>query len=157
MPDITLTYTGKVTEQGKLELPRKRLAREITVFSGKRVDVLIRPHRKRRTSPQNRYYWGAVIPAIIQAFIDFGHEGLQVGSAESAETIHEFLKGKFLDNGIEVGDVNSELIKLPSSTTRCSTSEFMDYIAMIQKWAAEFLGIVIPDPGEQLDIFAREY
>lgn len=153
MPDVTLTYYGKVTERGSLELPRKRFAKEIRVFSGAQVEITVRKKRKRRTSPQNRYYWGAVIPAIIQAFIDLGHEGLQIGSSESAETIHAFLKGKFLDNGLEIADAHGEAIKLPASTTRCTTSEFMDYLADIQKWAAEVLGIVVPDPGEQMEFF----
>ncbi len=150
---MELTYYGKVTDDGKLEIPRKRFSKEITVFSGKPVEVIIRRKRKYRSSPQNRYYWGAVIPLILQAFIDLGHEGLQTGSQDSAQMIHEFLKGKFLHNGVEVADAQGQVIVLPPSTRRCSTSEFMDYLAEIQQWAAEFLCIVIPDPGEQMDIF----
>lgn len=44
-------------------------------------------------------------------------------------------------------------IGIQSSTAKQNTVEMMDYIAEIQMWAAEYLNITIPDPGEQLEFF----
>lgn len=67
--------------------------------------------------------------------------------------VHELLKQRFLHNGLEVADVNGESVKMPSSTRNCSTGEFMDYLAQIERWAQEFLNVTIPAPGEQTAIF----
>ena len=42
----------------------------------------------------------------------------------------------------------------PNGAGKTTTVEMMDYIAAIQQWAAEYLSIEIPDPGEQLMIEA---
>lgn len=98
----------------------------------------------KRSSQQNRYYWGVVIHLINQAFYDLGHE-------LTAEETHEFLKAKFNHKEIVNSDTG-ELLQLPLSTTRLNKSEFSEYVEKIQRFAAEFLNTVIPDPGEQLEI-----
>lgn len=147
--ETTLTYFGKVTKEGRLELPRKRIAKEVQYFAGKDVEVIIRRKKRRRSNEQNGYYWAIMVPMIVDALIDLGHNDLQSGNKDSHEMIHEFLKGRFLNNGLEVSDIQGEVITLPPSTKRLSTVEFMDYKDNIQRWAAEFLGISIPDPNEQ--------
>jgi len=31
-----------------------------------------------------------------------------------------------------------------------TTSQFMDFVAYVQQWAAEFLGVDIPNPNEEI-------
>jgi len=50
-------------------------------------------------------------------------------------------------------DAQGQELQLPPSTRKQNTIEMLDYIAEIQMWAAEFLNIVIPDPGEQMELF----
>lgn len=153
MKDIKLSYYGRVKE-GKIALPRKRLHTEVVgTFEGHSIEVIFQRKRNRRSSPQNRYYWSVVIPFVLRAFIDLGHRELQEGNKHHHEMIHEVLKDRFLDNGIELSDADGQVIDGPSSTTRCTTTEFMDYLAQIQQWAAESLNTVIPDPNEQLEVF----
>lgn len=150
--DIKLSYYGKV-KGGKITLPRKRLQKEVaSTFEGHGIEVIFQRKRNRRSSQQNRYYHGVVIPMVLNAFIDLGHD-LQSGNAGHHEMIHEILKERFLDNGIELSDANGEVIEGPCSTTRCTTVDFMEYLERIAQWAAEALNIVIPEPNEQLEAF----
>lgn len=100
----------------------------------------------KRSNPQNRYYFGLVVPLIQKGIKDLGTE-------LTNEETHEFLKAKFNADEIHVVDKNTgELLyeSIPKSTTRLNKEDFSAYIEQIQRWAAEFLSIVIPDPGVQL-------
>lgn len=153
MPEIKLEYYGKVSAEGVITLPKRMRQEMVQHFSGKQIEVKVQRKRKYRSSPQNRYYWGVVIPFVLRGFIDLGHNELSEGSDESKEAIHSLLKQRFLHNGYTVEDKQGNVYELPPSTTRCSTTEFMDYLAQVVQWSAEFLGIHIPEPEEQLEIF----
>jgi hypothetical protein len=139
-----LTYFAKVTDQGEIKAP-KRLKNEVAgLFKSKEIEIIIRKKKKYRSSEQNRYYWGIVIPYILRAFIDLGNS-LQEGNKEHVDLIHSFLKRRFLESK-KVSNANGELIELDPSTTGLSTFQFMAYLAEIGQWAAEDLHIVIPEP-----------
>jgi hypothetical protein len=143
-----LRYLGRVTAQGDIRLP-KHVGDEVRgAFAGKDIEVIFRRPRKQRSNEQNRYYWGAVIPAILQGFRDLGND-VQPGNPEDAEVIHQYLKARFLPPR-EVADAAGEAHRLPGSTAGLSTAQFMDYIAAVQQFAAEYLNVNIPDPGEQI-------
>jgi hypothetical protein len=97
---------------------------------------------KKRTNPQNRYYHGLVVPMIRKGIEEMGTE------LTNDET-HEFLKARF--NYAEIVNTSTgEMERIPKSTARLSTVQFNEFIVKIQHFAAEFLGIVIPDPNEQM-------
>jgi hypothetical protein len=99
----------------------------------------------KRSILQNGYYWGAVIPAIQDGLKDLGHE-------LDKEEIHDWLKGKF--NYTEVINKSTgQYEQVPISTTKLTRTEFCEYIEKIQRFAAEFLNVVIPDPGQSAEIF----
>lgn len=156
MKPTTLTYTGTVKD-GVIKLPRDRFKKEVgSMFEGCTIEVTVKKKRKVRSDKQSKYYRGVVIPAVVQGFIEAGNDELQLGNQEHHEAIHVWLKGQFLENQIEVVNAWGEAIQLPPSTTRCTTSEMMDYIARIQKFAAEMLNTVIPDPNEQASFFPEK-
>ena len=80
-----------------------------------------------RSNPQNKYYFGVVVDMISE---ETGNE---------PEETHELLKLKFLKS---MGKAN---------TTQLDTKEFNIYIEKIQRWAAQELSCVIPDPNEKTD------
>lgn len=156
MTDTTLTYQGHIKD-GEITLP-KRLRKEVTAtFEGKEIEVIFRRKRKRRSSQQNRFYWSVVIPEIVRGMIDLGNEALQQGNTEHGELVHEYLKHNLLDNGEEVQGVEGIIIKLPPSTTKCTTVDFMDFIERVRMWAADNLGLAIPEPNEQVEMFEPEH
>lgn len=98
----------------------------------------------KRSNQQNRYYFGIVVPMIQKGVNDMGNEFTQ-------EEIHDWLKHKFNYKEI-VNEDTGEFEQIPESTTRLTKDEFSNYIEAIQIFAAEFLNITIPDPGQQLKI-----
>jgi hypothetical protein len=106
----------------------------------KDVVVTIELSRKKRSNPQNRYYWEVVVQMVQSAINDFGNEF-------SKDETHEFLKAKFNYKEIEITD--GHYIDVPRSTTKLDTVTFMDYVAKIQRFATEMLGIYIPDPNQE--------
>lgn len=132
---------------GNLKRNRKLIKEAICSFEGKDIELTIQRKRKIRSNPQNAYYWGLVIP-IVQ-------EGLKeaTGEVRDVNSIHYQILLPLLAPKREIinkstGEVFSERI----TSSEMTTSEFMDYIVSIQQWGAEFLGINIPDPNEQLNL-----
>lgn len=140
---MKLTYTGKVDDSGKLTIAnRLTFEKELKSFAGKQVVLTLEKKSKKRSVLQNRYYYGVCVQMVWQRLIDLGHE-------VSREDTHEILKSLF--NKREIVDENTgEIISFPQSTTALSTTGFMEFIANIQKWAAEKLDLYIPDPEEEI-------
>jgi hypothetical protein len=72
-----------------------------------------------------------------------------IGTEVTKEETHEFLKARFNYTEI-VNTETGEVMQVPRSTTDLSKEQFSEYKDKIQRWAAEWLNIVIPDPGELL-------
>lgn len=68
----------------------------------------------RRSNPQNRYYWGLVIPLIQKGIKDMGTE-------ITKEETHEFLKARFNSKEI-VNPDTAECVTIPRSTTSLNLS-----------------------------------
>ena len=144
MADLILTYSGKV-KNGELKIVnRSQFNRELEYFEGKDVEVQVRKKRKKRSLMQNAYYFGVVVPCVVEGLKDVGYR-------VNRELTHEFLKSKFAREEI-VNEETSEVLSIIGSTAKMTTSKMMDYFAEITQWAAEFLNIQIPLPGEQTKI-----
>lgn len=138
------TFTGKV-EQGRLTIYRRAdFDRAVLAFEGKQVEITIEKKRKRRSVFQNAYYWGVVIPIVQQGLNEIGYK-------TGKEQAHELLKSLFAKDEI-VNEATGEVLNFPLSTAAMSTVRMMDYFAQITQWAAEFLGVEIPQPNEQIKI-----
>lgn len=131
-------------ESGEITKGRKSLANLFKGLTG-RFTVSIEKTKRKRSNNQNRYLWGCVYKFIQHGFEDLGNK-------ESLETIHEFCKQRFLVKEI-VHEETGEVLSFTKSTTELSTSEMMDYIAELQRFGAEYLNVVIPDPNTQAEIF----
>ena len=126
---------------GKLTLLAPELFKEaVRELNGKDVTLTIERSTK-RTSQQNRYYWGGVIP-IIQ----YGMQ--EVGVKMSHEQVHELLKFKFLIQDVVTED-GEILMQTIGSTTKLNTIKFNEYIESIREWAWEYLSIEVPEPNTQ--------
>lgn len=89
---------------------------------------------KKRTSPQNRRYWGRGVLSQIaeQARVN--------GQQYEPEAWHELAKRKFLGvtelpDGTIVG----------KSSTNLTTSEFSEFCTQVEAWAATELGVTFYD------------
>lgn len=147
----TLQYFGSVTN-GKLTLPRRdAFTNDLRVFDGCDVQLTIKVRKGRRSTPQNSYYWGVVLPAVTLGFIDIGHP-LQISNQDHVYMVHGLMKDKFLFNGIELTDNNGEVLVLPPSTKTLDKAEMMEYMDRVIDWATINLGVYIPAPNEQAEL-----
>lgn len=128
-------------EGGKLpSFVSARIREALSGLDGKLVEIDIREKGKRRSIPQNKYYWGVVIPAIQRMFLDAGNN-------YNADEVHDFLKihiGKLGKNFVlPDGEVKRGL----GDTKSMNTEEFEQYLEKCRVFAAEH-GCEIPLPNE---------
>lgn len=127
-------FLGLVRDDGsKLDLDYPAQFKAfIRRFAGDEVEIEVRKRRSRRSTDQNAYWWGVVIPHIAE-YTGYTHD-----------EAHEALKVKFL--GQE--DVSRGLVRV-GSTAKLNTQEFAALVDRVLLWAAEELGVVIPLPEKE--------
>lgn len=109
------------------------------------VELTLQSKTKGRSTSQNKYYWGCVLPIIKDALRE------QHGLTYTSEGLHDFLKTKF--NSIEIHNQDGVVERLPISTTELNTVEFETYLEDIRNWCLDFFGVRIPLPNEQTELF----
>lgn len=90
--------------------------------------------RRKRTSAQNRRYWGNGVLAQV------AQQAVVNGKQYSAETWHEFAKRKFI-GVVELPDGSV----VGKSSTNLSTVEFSEFSDRFEAYAATELGVVFYD------------
>jgi hypothetical protein len=132
-------------KQGILKIAnRKRLDADLRAFSDCDVVIIIK-RRGKRSSPQNRYYWGVVVDEVRRELKRRGHR-------YTPEEVHEALKLKFNPDYVR-GEGGEVLMEMPGTTTIMNKEEFGGYLDRIIEWSAKSLEIAIPLPGTQTDMF----
>lgn len=138
-------YFHKTT--GKLQCESFTTALAALKAKGVAIVLQCEEFKEKRSNPQNRYYHGVVVDLVRRGLKDLGWEP----KACSAEAVHEMLKREFLTVDEHVKD--GVFLKRTRSTTELDTAQFGEYLELCKQWAAENLGVAIPDPGEQQDTF----
>lgn len=139
MSDLSLTYYGRVEQDGTLKLPGAKIRREVAEFAGKEIEVTFRRKRKHRSDPQNRYYWGVVVEMIRAGM-------KEMGDTVTPDQVHEFLKWRFLRVQKADESTGEVLYEYAGSTADLGTIQFSEYVERCCQFAAEFLGVSIPLP-----------
>ena len=103
---------------------------------GEQVLVTVERHHDRRSSQQNRRYWGAIVPTVGWHFSKDRPVPLH------SSQVHHVLKSAFL--GVD----ETPLGPVPKSTRDLTTAEFSAYCDAIEAHAASEWGLHIPAPGE---------
>lgn len=147
MPANKITLFASVIDGKTVRYPAK-MTEFILQMKVDRVRITIQPDRRRRTNPQNAYYWGVVIPHVIAGLQDAGNGWLSAKNEQHCQTVHKMLAEKFLDNGTEMILPTGEKFKGDPSTSGLDTMEFSDYVEKIRAWSVEFFNLYIPDPGD---------
>jgi hypothetical protein len=142
---MKIEYLGYI-EGGKLHIMRrKQFNEEIRHCKDMDVSIVVKK-RGKRSSQQNRYYFGVVIDEIRR-------ELLRRGTRATAEEVHEALKLKFNPHREVNTETGQVLLEIGQTTTDMNREEFGQYLERIIEWAAESLEITIPSPGEQVKMF----
>jgi hypothetical protein len=138
------TITTQVTN-GKLTRNRKLIKDVLATFEGKEITLTIQKKRKQRSTFQNRYYWGLIVPMWKKLLLE------EWGEVHTSESTHEFLKMNF-GYRERIDESTGEIFRSPKSTTENSTVEMEEYHELLRQKAFEMFGAVIPLPNEQLEL-----
>ena len=138
---MTVPIFRGYAKDGKLVLPdyvKKSIKNWLLTFKPDvLVEIIIRPHKKTKSDPMRKYYFGVVAKMI----------GNELGYTK--DEIHEVLKAKFLSRNITI---QGEIMQIPRSVfgggSKMSVEEKAEFIEQVRRWAAEYLGLYIPDPNE---------
>jgi len=117
----------------------------IQTFEGKQIVIKIEKAKKKRSTQQNRFYYGVIIPIVQNCLKDAGH-------ILTNESTHDLIKLKFLKETLFVNQDTGEVIERIKSTTELSTSQFMDLLAEINNFIFEYFGVSLPSPNEDLTL-----
>jgi hypothetical protein len=144
---MKLEFYGKVNDGGQLHIIHRSVFDAIMSKNiGKEFIITFLPRKKLRSNPQNRYYWGIIIPFFQQGFFETQGEHL------STNEVHEFIKFNF--NYKEMVNENTgEVVRVSSTTTDKTTTEFGELIDKCIIFADTFFNITIPLPEEQSKMF----
>jgi hypothetical protein len=130
---------------GKLVRNKGMVANAIKHFEGKQVEIIIKEKKKYRTSPQNAYYFGVIIPLTVNAIYN------EWGEVWSKEKAHEFFKSRFLFEE-RVNEQTAEIIQIPKSTTDNTTLEQEEYHNKCVEFLKEWFNVEVPLPNENIRI-----
>lgn len=100
-----------------------------------------------RSLPQNAYYWGVIVPLVRQGLYDAGYDEVKTNM-----DAHEVIKHLHLRKRV-VSKQTGDVIDIAGSTAGLSVIEFNTLIEDVCRWSAEFLGVVIPSPNQQMKDF----
>ena len=109
------------------------------------VKITIEKYRSKRSNPQNRYYWGVIVPHALMAMKDAGNGWLSEKSEEHHQIIHDMLTERFLDNAFEIV-LPDGTSKSKNSTKRLNTLQMMDYCDQVRQWLLDVFGYYCPLP-----------
>jgi hypothetical protein len=91
-------------------------------------EVVVRKIQNTRSLQQNSYLWGVVYQLISD------------DTGMTPEEVHDFCKVMFLKKRV------GRFMTL-GSTAKLSKLAFIEYVESVSMWAAQELGIVIPEPN----------
>jgi hypothetical protein len=137
-----IQYTTRI-EDGRLpEIVRKNIARILKAWNGKVIILSIEEAKKKRTDRQNAFYWGVVLPCVMEMFRD-------AGSDATKEEIHIILKTTVGGLKREVKLPGGEVQEIATSSVKLSTEGWEIWMEQIREWAARW-GTFVPLPNEYL-------
>lgn len=110
-------------------------AQHVRGLEGKLVEVIVKKYTVKRSSPQNRYFHGVVLPMITDAM-----------GEQNQDYVKDALKWHFLRKTLPGG------LETVRATSELNTEEFTDFIEKCRHLAAEMYGIDIPDPSKYTEV-----
>lgn len=133
----TPVFHGTVSEQGNLTLQRPVDFRaHLSRFKEKRVEVVVRLAKSKRSLDQNAWIWGVAYPLLAETL---GYD------YEERDALHYALVAKCFGTNYDER-LKADLPKKRSS--KLSTKEFSEYMEWLVRFAAKEFECVIPLPGE---------
>lgn len=139
---LKVEFSGQIRGGRLIIADRKYFDEVIAASRDGQVSIKIESQKSKRTTKQNRAYWGVYIRTVCEAFRNLGNDA-------SPNDVHEFLKERFLQDMVEAKtliDAHGEVHEIREiSSKTLSKARFIDYLVQIEVFASEFLGVQIPE------------
>lgn len=141
MPLTGHQAAATITDDGKLVLEDPEAFRT-AMWRMKRGEVIVSVEQRkdRRTHAANRYHWGVVIKMIADE------------TGQDEESIHYDLCDRFLRRRIQYLDMATGRTierEFAIGSSGLTVREFYEFVEKCRLFAAEFFGLVIPNPDSE--------
>jgi len=146
-----LKYPVHTDEYGRIKTHHKIRQEVAEAYPDQDLYIIIKPRRKTRSSPQNRYYWGVIVWTVVKLLIESGNP-LQLGNPDHHKEVHRWLLDMFGKPADDIILPGGEVVPGPKTTTRHDTVDQEEYHEKIRQWVAETFSHVIPLPNEQTEL-----
>lgn len=101
----------------------------------------------KRSLSANNYYWMVLTDYIQPGLYNTGWREIK-----TKDDAHFFVANMFLKE-IIANQHTGEAIERIKSTSGLSVKEFGEYLEEIIQWAAEYLGVVVPEPNHKFTLY----
>lgn len=130
---------------GRFKRNRNIVLEAIKSFEGKEVLITLEKVTKQRSNSQNAYYWGVLIPILLNCIKE------SWGEIWSKEKTHDFCKMQF--NFIErINESTGEIVRVPKSTTENTTTAQEELHSEIRNFIFEWFNVQVPLPNESITL-----
>lgn len=121
------------------------LEKELNLLPKGRYTLTIEKYKKKKSNPQLGYYYACVLPLFLQGAID---QGWEITSTDECDI---WLKSMFGNKDL-INKHTGQIVSIPSLKRDMTTTEFSTFTNQVRDYAAEYLGVVIPDPEVNIEI-----
>ena len=132
-----------INNNGILIVRNDKMYRQYLSKLPREVNVTVKPFKKYRSSEQNRYFHGVVLPLIADHLGDI-----------NLDTTKDLLKSMFLKEQRMIKTKKDKMkeVTVIRGSRELSTKEFEEFMSKVRMWASMELGISIPEPHEVVSI-----
>ncbi len=144
---MKVKYRGTWDAKGKLQA--SAFVAALNAFRSRRAAVVftIEEDRGKRSLPQNNYYW-MCMEIVGNGLADLGWEPKEC----TKEAAHAMMAQEFLT--VDAPGIDGVLLRRVRSTTELDKKEFSTYMEHVIRYAAVNVGVILPAPGEQMELAA---
>lgn len=137
-----LRLPAKIIDGRLVFTNREWVKMQIATLANADVEVVIRKPFRPVSKKQRGYYFGCVLPLVLDGLIDMGYD-----EVDDINDAHEIIKELFFKKTIF--NKKLEQLEMVISITQANITEFEERMIKVRSWAQEYLGIIIPLPGTQ--------
>ena len=119
--------------------------KELDQLPAGRYRITVEKARKNKSNAQLGYLFAGVYPLVLNGLIDAGWE------ITTIDEVDIWCKSMFANRDL-INKHTGQVIEVPGLKREMTTTELSTFTNQVRDWAAEFLGIAIPDPEVNLDI-----
>jgi hypothetical protein len=154
MSDIDYTFEGKLSDDCKSLVINyaTTIMRQLVPIKDIPLEIHITKFHRQRTSAQNRYCWGVLIPTV-QAW-----QKETTGEFNSKDALYAFFRKTIIGDDVVVEEVDGtqQLILKGKRFSQCTTVEFAERVdKIILHYAEKGLEIPVPTVDNLLTDFTK--